>query len=236
MAQRASLEASRSVPDHQKSKRRLTEKTVAFCSPPCYKMFLPEFATRRMSRWLTLREFRGGDWVMGRFRYFLQDLRHGIRRRQEYQDADLIVRMTSLAGRWKDQDSEFRQFITQRFDAVKLLGAGNASLLFAAGAFLTTAHRAGLAVMLGKVCLSVLALGVLAFARAFMALFRFMVQLEHVLYIVRGLEGTFIHNEDQKSAIKTGVQQYNKSNRSTYYMMVCFSVGCFIALITMIVS
>jgi hypothetical protein len=30
MAQRASLEAPRSVPDHQKSKRRLIEKTVAF--------------------------------------------------------------------------------------------------------------------------------------------------------------------------------------------------------------
>jgi hypothetical protein len=30
VAQRASLEATRSVPDHEKSKRRLTGKTVAF--------------------------------------------------------------------------------------------------------------------------------------------------------------------------------------------------------------
>ena len=30
VAQRASLEASRSVPDHEKSKRRSTNKTVAF--------------------------------------------------------------------------------------------------------------------------------------------------------------------------------------------------------------
>jgi hypothetical protein len=30
VARRASLEATRSVPDHQKSKRRLTVKTVAF--------------------------------------------------------------------------------------------------------------------------------------------------------------------------------------------------------------
>jgi hypothetical protein len=32
VAQRASLEASRSMPDHQKAKRRLTRNTVAFAT------------------------------------------------------------------------------------------------------------------------------------------------------------------------------------------------------------
>jgi hypothetical protein len=51
-AQRASLEATRSMPDHEKAKRRLTDKTVAFAQssrPPLARPYAM-LSNRRLDR------------------------------------------------------------------------------------------------------------------------------------------------------------------------------------------
>ena len=123
-----------------------------------------------------------------------------------------------MLSRWKTQESEFRQFLSYRFDAIKFIGAGNATGLASLALFLTanaSTSRPLWIMIAAKVCFVFFALGTALAARAYSLLYRFGEDVEHALSILRTTE-----QSDEYHRVKGLIDQLSRTSERTSPLLV----------------
>lgn len=74
---------------------------------------------------------------------------------------------------WSENRSDFRQFISRRYDAIKLLGGGHAAGLFGIAAFFSSSHPTGWIAVAAKACWLLFGVGVALFSLAYWQIYQF---------------------------------------------------------------
>ena len=142
--------------------------------------------------------------------------------------------ISAMLGRWEDEDGEFRSYVGRRIDMLKMLGTGNASGLFAVAAYLTTGTRIGGMGIAAKVFVIVFFAGVGAFVLAFRNLYRFELDVESALLLMRGGKDT------SDSTVAEFVKAiFDRSEKSGVLIAIAFGclllggIGCGVSLLFM---
>jgi hypothetical protein len=87
---------------------------------------------------------------------------------------------------WVQKEGEFRQFMSRRFEALKLVGGGNGAGLFAVAAFLNVKEPPQGWVLVGaKACWVVFGVGVFLFCISYKNLYQFELAAENCIFLRR---------------------------------------------------
>jgi hypothetical protein len=128
--------------------------------------------------------------------------------------------------RWVESEGEFRQFMSRRFDAIKLIGGGNGAGLFAVAAFLNVKDPPQGWMLVGaKTCWAMFAMGVLLFCISYFNLYRFEMAVENCIFLRRRGDDWAEKEALRKLMDEAGVISDGGAKiiaRSVY----CFAVGC----------
>jgi hypothetical protein len=143
---------------------------------------------------------------------------------------DIAAYLKTLTRRWADLPLRNPEnYVDKNYDALKLVGAGNATGLIAISAFITSGTRSSNLMIGGKICLSIFAFGLVSFAASYFFLYHWSFQMDKARQIFGTKNGDADASFDKQ--IKTAAKSYAEAGRWATISIVCFCVAFLIAVI-----
>jgi hypothetical protein len=142
--------------------------------------------------------------------------------------------LKGLSERWADLPLRSPEsYVDRNYDALKLVGAGNATGVIALSAFITSATRSVGAINAGKACLLVFAVGVATFAVAYFFLYHWSHQMEHARQ--RLAQKKDLQEESFNRQTKVAAKSYYEAGRWAAISIGCFSIGFVMAILGVLI-
>lgn len=132
--------------------------------------------------------------------------------------------------RWVKNDGEFRQYISRRYEVLKLIGAGNLAGLVAIGAFLhskdlQTAYWVQFA---AKTCWFGFGVGFLTFCISYWLLYRWEMMIDYTLLIRRKEENVTWEDRRLLNLLRNACEASQVAGYLVANSIVCFGLGMLI--------
>jgi hypothetical protein len=153
---------------------------------------------------------------------------------QRPQYDEMAVYLKGLADRWRESPPRTPEaYIDKNYDALKLVGAGNATGMILLSAFITSGTRAESAVNAGKVCFFVFALGVATFVVAYFFLYHWSHQMDRAR--LRLMQKKDLEDKEFNRQIRVAAKSYYEAGRWAAISIGCFCVSYLMVVIAVLI-